>query len=525
MWSISGLVRITLACVADPRPLVGRGVAVVRRGHEVGDQPLAERCVAGPGRGPWWGRPAAPCRARRRRSTRRSAAGSRATCPKRCRWRPTTLRRWRSASIAPAWCDQRVSTPRPRRRESTRGERVDSAAAGLAARAGSTVFADDPVEVLVREVVERVRRRRSRRPADGVRGGANGSAAPRRRRSRRADESASPVLTRLLPPARTDRQHDVLDVRGIERQREVAHVEQVGDADAVELGVAPERGDEADGVARARVLRLQRLQRRHDQQPLVARAGEVTVVERVPVAGELQRLLAIQVRRPGVEVRAGEVVVHRRRDVDVDPADLVDHLLEVGEVGADHPGDGHADDRRHRVGFRPQVVAAGVVDDVRVELAAARAPRCRAGCRCSVADLSAGFTPITWMASARPGSSGDCDGSSERAPVPRTRAKNGCCGPPVTCAVPTLATWSHTAPCAGTGRPTSSHAVVTMPATSSPHTSGATTSSVMARRRAGVRPLVLWRVTWLLPWSRWTRWSWSGCRDRRPRGSRPCCRR
>ena len=152
-------------------------------------------------------------------------------------------------------------------------------------------------------------------------------------------------------------------------------------------------------------------------------------------------------------------------------------------------------------------------------------PSVSRGMSISVADLSAGFTPITWMASARPGSSGDCDGSSERAPVPRTRAKNGCWGPPVTCAVPTLATWSHVAPCAGTGRPTSSQAVVTMPATSSPHTSGATTSSVMARRRAGVRPLVLWRVTWLLPWSRWTRWSWSGCRDRHPRGSRPCCRR
>ena len=39
--------------VADPRPLVERGVAVVRRGHEVGDQPLAEgaQLVLGEGLG------------------------------------------------------------------------------------------------------------------------------------------------------------------------------------------------------------------------------------------------------------------------------------------------------------------------------------------------------------------------------------------------------------------------------------------------------------------------------------------
>src|SRR6478736_6328437 len=42
--------------------------------------------------------------------------------------------------MACAWCDHRASTPRPRRRESTRGERVDSAPAGLAARAGSTLL-------------------------------------------------------------------------------------------------------------------------------------------------------------------------------------------------------------------------------------------------------------------------------------------------------------------------------------------------------------------------------------------------
>ena len=160
------------------------------------------------------------------------------------------------------------------------------------------LVADDPVEVLVREGAERdagVGLTTGRR----LRGGANGSGAPRRRRSRRADESASPVLTRLLPgPAPTGRT-TFLMFAGSNVERELAHVEQVADADTVELGVLPQRGDEAHGVARARVLRLQRLERGDDQQPLVARAGEVTVVERVPVAGEL----AVPARRSGAQAR------------------------------------------------------------------------------------------------------------------------------------------------------------------------------------------------------------------------------
>ena len=235
---------------------------------------------------------------------------------------------------------------------------------------------------------------------------------------------------------------------------------------------------------------------------------------------------AVQVRRPGVEVRAGEVVVHRAsgcsrrsRRSRRPSAGSCGKLARITQVMR------HVDDRRHRVGLGAQVVAAGVVDDVRVELGSARAlgvardveQRRRLAARGS--RRSRGWrrrgrdrrVTATGRRTAR-----RCRGRGRR---------TAAVGPPVTCAVPTLATWNHVAPCAGTGWPTSSQAVVTMPATSSPHTSGATTSSVMARRRAGVRPLVLWRVTWLLPWSRWTRWSWSGCRDRHPRGSRPCCRR
>ena len=45
-----------------------------------------------------------------------------------------------------------------------------------------------------------------------------------------------------------------------------------------------------------------------------------------------------------------------------------------------------------------------------------------------VAAFIAGFTPMTWTASARPGSSPDWLGSSDRAPVPTISAKNGWSG-------------------------------------------------------------------------------------------------
>ena len=85
-----------------------------------------------------------------------------------------------------------------------------------------------------------------------------------------------------------------------------------------------------------------------------------------------------------------------------------------------------------------------------------------------VAELSAGFTPMTWTASASPGSSVDWLGSSERAPVPRMSAKNGCSGAPVYRAPPSLVTWNHTAADAD-GLPRASHAPVANSATTRPH--------------------------------------------------------
>ena len=80
------------------------------------------RCAAGPARAPWSGTRAARCRGAVGDAPRRSAAGSRATCPTRCRWRSRRSCPARSASTAAAWCDHNPSMPRPRRRESIRGE-------------------------------------------------------------------------------------------------------------------------------------------------------------------------------------------------------------------------------------------------------------------------------------------------------------------------------------------------------------------------------------------------------------------
>ena len=68
-------------------------------------------------------------------------------------------------------------------------------------------------------------------------------------------------------------------------------MEQVGDADAVELGVRPSVATRRTVSPALGCFACNVCSADDDQQPLVARAGEVTVVERVPVAGELQRLL------------------------------------------------------------------------------------------------------------------------------------------------------------------------------------------------------------------------------------------
>ena len=112
MCSISGLVSTTLAFLrAHARSSVG-GVAVVGHRAQARARATSAASAAGPARAPWSGRSAARCRAGRRRPTRRSAPGSRATCPTRCRSRPRRSCPARSRSIAAAWCVYSRSMPR-----------------------------------------------------------------------------------------------------------------------------------------------------------------------------------------------------------------------------------------------------------------------------------------------------------------------------------------------------------------------------------------------------------------------------
>ena len=170
--------------VADPRPLVERGVAVVRRGHEVGDQPLAEgaQLVLGEGLG-----------GEDQQRSVAATAGDRLDDRHLVAERLARSRPGRDRDVAPV--TERVDgigLVRPQRVDAPAAQAgVDEGREG-GLRTGGTggarrehLVADDPVEVLVREGAERgagvglTTRRR-------LRDRANGSGAPRRRRSRRA---------------------------------------------------------------------------------------------------------------------------------------------------------------------------------------------------------------------------------------------------------------------------------------------------------------------------------------------------
>ena len=71
-----------------PGPLLGGAVAVVGGGDEARHVEVGEAPAAGPGPAPWWGRAERGAGPRRAPTPpRRSAPGSRATCPTPCRWR------------------------------------------------------------------------------------------------------------------------------------------------------------------------------------------------------------------------------------------------------------------------------------------------------------------------------------------------------------------------------------------------------------------------------------------------------
>ena len=179
---------------------------------------------------------------------------------------------------------------------------------------------------------------------------------------------------------------------------------------------------------------------------------------------------------------------------------------------------GTLDDRRHRVGLGAQVVAAGVVHDVRVDLGAARTLGVARDVDAWSPTSSAGFTPITCMASASPGSSGDCDGSSDARRC-RARGEERLLRPAVVCArSPSFVDLEPHRARAGTGSPSTSQAAVTR------RRRAARRAAVPRRTRAAVRgvdAVAVRRVTCAAPCRGGASSSWSWCDGRRRRGSRP----
>ena len=108
---------------------------------------------------------------------------------------------------------------------------------------------------------------------------------------------------------------------GFKRERDPPEPVEVLDADAVELGVAAQQGEQPELARRVLHLRSELAHRVEDQDPLVVGADDVAGREVVAVAGERQGLRAAHVLgRSRAEVRAR--VCSRasdRRDVDVTP--------------------------------------------------------------------------------------------------------------------------------------------------------------------------------------------------------------
>src|SRR5438132_1878977 len=125
------------------------------------------------------------------------------------------------------------------------------------------------------------------------------------------------------PTARV-RDRDVLDLIGVQRERDSPEPVEVLDADAVELRVASEQGQQLEFSGGVLHLGPELAHRVEDQEPLVVRAGDVARGEIVTVAGEGEGLGTGHVPEPGIEVRTRVRVVHDCRNVDVDAADAVD---------------------------------------------------------------------------------------------------------------------------------------------------------------------------------------------------------
>ena len=155
---------------------------------------------------------------------------------------------------------------------------------------------------------------------------------------------------------------------------------------------------------------------------------------------------------PGGEVRAGEVVVHRRGDVDVDAADLVDHLLEVREVRRGSPtqiGTPTIADTASASARRSLPPGLFTMYEL---IFAPPGPSVSRGMSMIVADLQRRVHADHVDGVGETGVVGRLAGSSERAPVPsdereeRLLRRAGRARAP-----PSFVTWNHTAPPRGHG--------------------------------------------------------------------------
>ena len=350
-----GIREHDVGVLARPRAVVGVGVAVV------GDRAQARARATSAATRSWSWASALVGKissAVSRRSVddrrRRSAPGSRATCPTRCRSRRRRSSRSRSASIAAAWWVYSRSMPR----DSHACDHFLVQRLRSSANRARALGQDSSVDAGARAAPVRRRARRAWRRASIARltvPTACATGVPRRldagqwawsvrvvARSRRTSRGRRrPAEAR----AAADRDRDAAGRGRVQRRGDPAEPVEVAEADAVELRVPAEQRQRLELADGAACFALQLPQRRQDQQALVVRSADVARREVVAVAGEAQRLVAVHpLRRRARSTRTGVRVVHLDRDVDLDPADPVDEPLEAGEVDRHDVRHRHADE-------------------------------------------------------------------------------------------------------------------------------------------------------------------------------------
>src|SRR4051812_10334092 len=262
--------------------------------------------AAGPARAPWSGTSGVRCPARPAPPSRRSAAGSRATSRTRSRWPPPRARP-RAARRSPG--SGGSTARRSRAPRAAHGPRRGGAAAtprsGPPGRGATAGRRDAPPARGRRRSPRGCRRRPS--PRRYVPGGTAPTGFPRTSVTLQ-DRVVGEVLEERLragaeaelgAAAGRDRDHDVADVRGVDREAEAAQRVEVVQADPLELRVAAEDREVLQRADRAGVLGPELRKRLDDEVALVLAALQVTGGELVAVAAERQRGRAVHVQRAG----------------------------------------------------------------------------------------------------------------------------------------------------------------------------------------------------------------------------------